>query len=170
MKPTAKIDNTGLEALYKFFGSFGKDALDLAEKTFEAKRPEHLEDFRKQPRVRRWPADYPGNQLPFDTERQRRWYWANIGEPYTRSGRMAQNLEQAIKRSDNSVSVVASYPSASTKYVLGNILGEKVKRYQQRFHAATGWELAAPKLETHAQSYYDTFVQRYNDYVERQFS
>lgn len=161
----AETDNQGIEALFKFFGSFGSDVLDLAEETFKDQQPANLAEFQQQPPIRHWPSDYPNHQLPFDTEKQRRWYWANIGHPYTRSGRMAQNLKEDIVRKDNSVQVVASYPSASTKYVLGNILGEQVKPYQQRFHAATGWQLAAPKLEKHGNSYYDTFIRRYEAYV-----
>lgn len=165
MKPIAKADNENLEALYKFFGSFSKDVLDLAESTFKEKQPEFLAEFQQSPPVRRWPADYPGHLLPFDTEKQRRWYWANVGAPHTRTGRMAQNLKQDIEREGNVVRVVAKYPSASTKYVIGNIMGEAVESYQQRFHKATGWQEAAPKLERHAQSYYDTFVRRYEAFV-----
>lgn len=165
MTPKAEADNQGLDALYKFLNTHGQAVLDLAEDTFTELRSSHLDEFRQQPRVRRWTSDYPGNQLPFDTEKQRRWWHATHKEPYTRSGRMAANLNQEIRRDGDTISVIASYPSASTKYVLGNILGEQVARFQQRFHAATGWQPAAPKLERHAKSYYDTFVRRYEAYL-----
>jgi hypothetical protein len=163
LKATAK--NKGLETRLKFYNGFSANVLDLAETTFKDVRSEVLPDFQQQPKVRKFPADYPGGQLPFDTLRQQRWYWANIGKPYTRTGRMAKGLEQKIKRIKNAVSVEASYPNASTKYILGNILGEQVRPYQQRFHAATGWQPAAPKLERHAQTYNDTFLRRYQAFI-----
>lgn len=163
LKATAK--NTGLEQRLKFYSTYSTQVLDLAETTFTDVRQQVLPEYRQEAKVRKYPADYPGGQLPFDTEKQRRWYWANIGKPYTRTGRMAKGLEQKIKRVKNKVEVEASYPSPSTKYTLGNILGEQVRPYQQRFHLATGWQPAAPKLERHANIYNDTFLRRYEAFI-----
>jgi aldehyde:ferredoxin oxidoreductase len=169
MTPKATSDNKGVDQLTRFLKVHNQSALDLAEETFQELRPRNLDEFRRSPRVRSYPADYPGGQLPFDTLKQQRWYWANIGKPYTRTGRMTKSLEQTIDRSGKAVTITASYPTASTKYVLGNILGETVQPYQQRFHAATGWELAAPKLERHAEHYYETYVRRYAAFVAFSF-
>lgn len=163
LKATTK--NTGLVERQRFYSTYSTKVLDLAETTFTDVRLQVLPEFRQEPKVRKYPADYPGGQLPFDTLRQQRWYWANIGKPYTRTGRMAKGLEQKIKRIKNAVSVEASYPSPSTKYVLGNILGEQVRPYQQRFHLATGWQPSAPKLERHANIYNDTFLRRYAAFI-----
>ncbi len=165
IKVTAIADNQNLDALFKLFDNYTTEVLDLAQETFEDLRPAHLEEFQKQPRVRRWPQDYPNGELPFDTDKQRRWYWANIGKPYSRTGQMAKGLRQDINRDANSIQVVAVYPDKSTKFVLGNILGEKVERFQQRFHKVTGWEEAAPKLERHAQAYVDAFARRYEAFI-----
>ena len=165
MKISAEADNSKLDDLMEFLDKWPRASLQLAEDTFRELQPTHLADFQSQPPVRKWPGDYPGNRLPFDTENQRRWYWANIGKPYTRKGKMAKNLKEDVIRTEGKVSVKASYPSASTKYVLGNILGEKIESFQQRFHKATGWQLAAPKLERHAQNYIDTFTRRYESFI-----
>lgn len=154
-----------VEALFKLFNTYTNDVLDLAEESFKDIRPRLLVEFRAQPPARRWPQDYPGNLLPFDTEKQRRWYWATIGRPWTRTGQMTQNLNQTIERERKRVSVTARYGSAATKFVIGNIQGEEVKRYQQRFHKVTGWEEAGPKLMRHAQTYSDTFTRRYESFI-----
>lgn len=165
IKASGSADNKNLQPLLDMLDNWTVEVLDLAEETFRDLQPDLLADFQKQPPVRRWPQDYPGNVLPFDSEKQRRWYWANVGQPYTRSGGMAQNLKQDIERKLKSIAVIASYPGASTKYVIGNIHGESVESFQQRFHKATGWEEAAPKLTRHAQLYSDTFLKRYESFI-----
>lgn len=165
IKATAIADNTGINELLELFDNFTDEVLDLAQETFEDLRPELLAEFQAQPPVRRWPQDYPNGELPFDSPAQRRWYWAVIGKPHVRTGSMSAGLRQDVVRDATSVKVKAAYPDASTKFVLGNIFGEKVERFQQRFHKATGWEEAAPKLERHAQTYVDTFTRRYESFI-----
>lgn len=165
IKVTAIADNSGIDALFKLFDNFTEEVLDLGQETFEDLRPALLKEFQKQPPVRRWPQDYPNGELPFDSPAQQRWYWANIGQPHVRTGNMTTGLRQDVLRDATSVRVDASYPTSETKFVLGNIFGEKVERFQQRFHKATGWEEAAPKLERHAQAYVDTFARRYEAFI-----
>lgn len=157
--------NEGLDELFKLFDNYTDEVFTLAETTFKELQPVHLQAFRKQPRVRSYPGDYPGGQLPFDTLKQQRWYWANIGKPYKRSGRMANSLQQTVERDGNKLSITARYGSPSTKYVLGNIHGEDVQRFQQRFHKATGWQEAAPLLTQQAQTYLDRFTRRYEAFI-----
>ena len=164
---TAKgiADNENLDKLFKLFDKYTEQVFDLADETFKELQPKHLQAFQRQPRVRSYPGDYPGGQLPFDTERQRRWYWANIGKPYKRTGRMANSLQQTINRTPQRLDIVARYGASSTKYVLGNIHGEEVQAFQQRFHKATGWQLAAPLLKQQAQTYVDQFTRRYEAFI-----
>lgn len=153
----------GAATLETILDGYIADVFDLAEQVYHDLLPDHLNEWRRQPNVRSYPADYPGNQLPFDTAKQQRWYWANIGKPHTRSGRMVEGLEQTVERDTNSLEISASYPSAATKYVLDDIWG--IKRYQQRFHKATGWQPSAPKLEQHARNYHAGIVRAYEDLI-----
>lgn len=161
------LTNPKLDKLLKLFDTYPKQVFDLAEATYKELQPGFVQTFRQQPRVRSYPGDYPGGQLPFDTERQRRWYWANIGKPYVRSGRMAAALQQTSERDAKSFTITARYGSPSTKYALGNIWGDHspFRSYQQRFHKATGWQQAGLLLDQQEKTYLDRFTRRYEAFI-----
>lgn len=145
-----------------FLEQQAEHAFRVAQETANEIRPSVLAELGKEPPKRSYPADYPNGQLPFDTEKQRRWYWANIGEPYKRKGTLSKAWQMYVLTDDSGFRLVIENTAPSAKWVYGSLAQNRdaARRFQQRFHAATGWQTATDTV-TKWLDYYDAiFVEK----------
>lgn len=95
--------------------------------------------LRVEPRVRRWPVDYPLGHLEWTSARQRRYFWAVLARfdaegnyiPYQRSHKLSQGWHVLADYKNGLTRVLVTHDSDIEQYVYG--------RRQQRFHQITGW-------------------------------
>lgn len=126
-----------LNGYYDSFESIAREEFDAVWRGIEPLLRDELET---QPRRRIWPGDYPGRRLEWTSEKQRRWYWANVGHPYQRTGRLAKSWRTSASYAGGRVTIIVENPAKSAQYVYGSLAKTNPGRFQQRFHAITGWE------------------------------
>ena len=90
---------------------------EVGDNILEDLRSDLLPQLQKEPPKRQYPADYPNGRLPFDTPKQQRWYWANIGKPYTRTGKLAQSWFIESKQSRQTYRFIVGNPANAAKFV-----------------------------------------------------
>lgn len=117
---------------------------DIGFEIKEEIEPSLLSELDYTPPKRNYPADYPGGQLPFETEKQRRWYWANIGKPYVRTGQHAKSYELFFVEQGNGFQLIVQSNNPAAKYIVGSLAQNRTEalRFQQKFHQVTGWQAA----------------------------
>lgn len=148
-------------ALEAFLEQGNEIVAQVGEDVTELITPLVLDELRFTPRKRVYPDEYP-----WTSDTQRKAYFATngfgAGIPYKRSG----GLSRAWKvegRTDNGVfTLTLSNSAPGARFVVGSLAQSRAEaaRFQQRFHALTGWPLA-----------YDTaqfFVEAAEEEFERQ--
>lgn len=123
---------------------------EIFQEVHEEIEPLALDELQTEPRKRNYPADYPSGQLPFVSLKQQRWYWANIGKPYKRTGKLAQAWRMYVQEvADGGFTMKIENPSKAAKYVYGSLAQDRNQaiRFQQPFHAATGWQQATDTVQ-----------------------
>lgn len=136
-----------IDDLRGYYDSFESIAREEFNGVWRQVEPVLLDELGYEPPVRRWPGDYPGRRLPFTTEKQRRWYWANIGQPYTRTHRLSQSWRTSTQFSGGRVTIIVENPAKAAAFVYGSLAQVNSLRFQQRFHAVTGWPAAKPTVD-----------------------
>lgn len=138
--------------------------------TVEESRPFLLDELRATPPKRSYPSDYP---LEWTSDRQRKAVMAKLREqdnfPFQRSGAL-QDAWQVFADIDGagSATIIVQNTKDYARYVVGSLAQDTVaaSRFQQRFHAITGWPLASETV----QFWLDTINERFNllvsEYVE----
>lgn len=110
-------------------------------------QPQALAQLRVVPRKRSYPTNYPDGRLPFDTEKQRRYFWAVIAEfdangnyvGYTRTGAIPNAWGVRRNVAGLTAQFIIENTNPKSKYVYGSLSLNAPGRFQQHFHNATGW-------------------------------
>ncbi len=108
--------------------------------------PAILGELQSIPRKRNYPSDYP---LEWTSDKQRKAYFATNGFgkgiPYKRTGDLARGWRVVANNNGAVFAIAITNPSKSAKFVYGSLARnvQEAKRYQQRFHAITGWLTAS---------------------------
>lgn len=158
------VDARLVDALEGYYDSFESIVQEEYSAVWSEIEPVMLDELGYEPRVRRWPQDYPGRRLPFVSERQRRWYWANIGRPYKRTHHLSRNWRSHVRYMGGRIETVVENPSRAAPFVYGSLAQANSLRFQQPFHAVTGWQPAKPTvdywLNVAAENYRQAMVDR----------
>lgn len=159
---TATANVEPLDQLDAFFDQFEDVAYSEFEDTVNDNHVSILDELRTEPPQRSYPSDYPNGQLPFVSERQRRWYWANIGEPHKRTGALANAWVLEVERGGGNFFMVIENPSSAARWVYGSLAVDvsAALRFQQPFHAATGWQVATETVQFWVNAVMDDYTER----------
>lgn len=140
-------DTKLIDALEGYYDSFESIAREEYGAVWREIEPIMLDELGYEPRVRRWPQDYPGGRLPFVSLRQQRWYWANIGRPYTRTHRLSKSWRSRVQYASGRITTIVENPAKAAPFVYGSFAKVGALRFQQPFHAVTGWQPAKPTID-----------------------
>lgn len=98
---------------------------------------------------------------------QRMAYFASKGFgrgiPYKRSGKLSQAWEIVGQLISDTWVIVVSNPMEAARFVYGSLAISNFSaaaRFQQRFHAITGWKLAAPIVSKWFDEYQNLFEEK----------
>lgn len=127
-----------------------------------------LSELQTIPRKRNYPSDYP---IEWTSDKQRKAYFASNGFgrgiPYKRTGNLAKSWVVLFTNENGKFAVVITNPVPSAKFVYGSLARnvQQAKRFQQRFHAITGWELASPIVNYWVDEVQKDFIKKYRQAV-----
>lgn len=156
-----------LEYFYDSFESIAREEFDGIWRGIE---PVMLDELRTTPRRRVYPQDYPGGRLEWTSEKQRRWYWANVGRPYVRTGNLAKGWRSSTQFAGGRITVIVENPAPAAAFVYGSLAQTNPLRFQQRFHVITGWQAAKPTvdywLDAAYEDYESAMIARLGDLVD----
>lgn len=133
-----------LNGYYDSFESIAREEFDGVWRQVE---PILMDELATTPKRRVYPKDYPNGRLEWTSERQRRWYWANVGRPYQRTGQLARGWRSTVQYAGGRVTIIVENPSRAAPFVYGSLAQTNALRFQQRFHAITGWQPAKPTVD-----------------------
>lgn len=136
-----------VDELRGYYDSFESVAREEFRGIWRQIEPVLLDELGDEPRQRVYPNDYPGGRLEWTSEKQRRWYWANVGHPYTRTGHLARNWRTSTQFNGGRVTIIVENPAPAAPFVYGSLAQANALRFQQRFHAITGWQPAKPTVD-----------------------
>lgn len=114
---------------------------EVIEEVHSELEPEILAELEHTPP----PAKYP---IEWTSERQRKAFFATNGFgkgiPTKRSGKLQESWLVYIKNLDEGVGLVIENKAKYAKYVYGSLAQDRTQalRFQQPFHANTGWQEA----------------------------
>jgi hypothetical protein len=146
--------------MYVFLERFAELAAEAGEETTEQLSPQLLNVLDHQPPVRNYPSQYP---IEWTSEKQRRAYFATdgfgAGIPYQRTGKLAAAWRVITERTANGFRLLIENPLDAARFVYGSLAKnpQAARRFQQQYHAKTGWIFAQPIvmdwLEKYRQQY-----------------
>lgn len=146
-----------LKTLTKFVGSFDDTAYDLFEETYAEIADLFLSELQQDPGPVATPIDWT-------SRKQQQAYFASggfgRGIPTKRSGALANAWIVRVTRTGNEFLFVAENPLSASKFVYGSLAKDRRRalRYQQHFHANTGWVAATDIV----QKWTRVFVEEYS--------
>lgn len=157
----AAANTAPLDLFADWLDSFNDVVARIAEDVREDYAETITRRLSDEPPRRQYPNDYP---LEWESERQRRAYFATNGFgkgiPYTRTGALAKGWQVVLEQQPGSFQIVVINRSSAARYVYGS-LAQDGQRYQQRFHAKTGWPTAAPIIGVYIEAMLTDFAERF---------
>lgn len=150
---TFKADVAPLDDMQKFMKSVRREIADIGQEVIRETEGGVIAELSKQPPRRSYPDDYP---LPWTSDDQRQAYFATngfeAGIPYQRTGGLSKSWRVVGTRSGNAFTIVIENTQDSAKYVFGSLAQDitQASKFQQQFHAMTGWQLASPIVQRYA--------------------
>jgi hypothetical protein len=147
LKQTLTATTKPLDDLMGFLDSYREVAAEEYTAAVSEVSPAALSELRSSPKRRQWPGDYPAGKLEWESEAQRRYYWAVIAKfdsagrhiPYKRTNAIPNAWEFYSEASGGDIRVVIVNRSPKAKYVYGSLSLRNAGKFQQKFHAITGW-------------------------------
>jgi hypothetical protein len=134
--------------LEQFIDNQAEFIQEVAADVFEQSEDFVLRVLQQEPDVRQYPSDYP---IEWESRPQERFVKGFILQkdsqgniiPYKRSGRLARSWGYGLKNVTKGVKFFFKNPTRIAKYVYGSAskVVTNARKFQQRFHAITGWPL-----------------------------
>lgn len=147
MRLISEANTKPLDGLYAFLGRYEELLAESGQEASRELTPELLVRLGEQPPVRSYPSQYP---IEWTSEKQRRAYFATdgfgAGIPYKRTGGLAAAWEVLFERTADGFRMIVQNGSRAARFTYGSLAKnpQAAARFQQRFHAITGWQLASP--------------------------
>lgn len=121
--------------------------------------PHFLDELHTVPPRRQWPEDYP---LEWTSERQRKAYFATdgfgAGIPYQRTGNLPNAWELSKQGSGVNITYIVKNTDPASPFVYGSLAKSNPGRFQQGFHAITGWERMADTVQFWLEALWEQYV------------
>ena len=139
----ANID--ALDGVYAFLERFDEIVFEAGEATAAELTPDILAELQRQPPER---TENSPN-IKWTSPLQQRAYFASdgfgAGIPYKRTGGLAAAWRVVVERTITGFRMVVENPNRAARFVYGSLAKNIVaaSRFQQQFHAITGWPLAS---------------------------
>lgn len=106
------------------------------------------------------------------SEKQRMAYFASngfgAGIPYERKGKLAASWKMSGKLIGRTWELLVENPATAARFVYGSLALSnlaRAARFQQKFHAVTGWRLAAPIVVKWYNIYQEKFQNNMNKLI-----
>lgn len=148
-----------MEQIPQVIAIAGDEALSEIEEPF-------LRELQEEPR----PST--GVAPNWTSERQRRAYFASngfgAGIPYSRKGKLAAAWKITGELMGKAWVMLVENPAKAARFVYGSLALANLAsaaRFQQKFHAVTGWKLAAPIVARWYGVYQDKFRDNMNKLI-----
>jgi hypothetical protein len=110
------------------------------------------------------PSPSTGVAPNWTSRKQQQAYFASngfgAGIPYSRKGKLAAAWSIAGELVNNVWEIIINNPSRAARFVYGSLAISNIAsaaRFQQKFHAVTGWKLAAPIVLKYFEQYQERF-------------
>jgi len=128
-----------------FLDNIDKEIAAIGDAVLQEIKPELLDELRDKPPKRSYPGDYP---IEWTSDKQRRAFFASDGFgggiPTTRTDSIINSWEVFGKSDGANYSIVTQNTNPASRFVVGSLAKDvtRAARFQQKFHAITGWKLA----------------------------
>ena len=148
-----------IKALTKFVGSFDDTAYDVFEEAYNEVESPFLDALMQKPGPAKKPIDWT-------TDKQQAAYFASDGFgggiPTHRTGALSDAWTVTISRAGNQFLFVAENPLPASKFLFGSLAKNRKRalRYQQRFHANTGWPVATDIVQEWTQKFVELYQEK----------
>lgn len=143
-----------MQELPEFIAIAGDEALSDIEEDF-------LRELQEEP----GPTGTPQRKIEWTTRLQQMAYWASNGFgggiPSRRTGKLAAAWKIIGKLVGNEWVILVLNPARAARFVYGTLAISNIARaarFRQKFHAITGWKLAAPIVIKWFGQYRERFV------------
>lgn len=166
IRSTATVDTSGIDALIDLVESQDKMVATVGQRVYDRLAPEALSELRHEPGKPKYP-------LQWTSDKQRKFVMAMLRKdnnlPYPRTGKLAQGW--TIKVSDPSggvFAIVIENPAPAAKFVYGSLAKDAnaAKRFQQKFHAETGWRAMSPVVARISDDFVAAFRQEWKTEIQ----
>ena len=123
--------------------------------------PELLAELKKPVGAVKYPIEWT-------SDKQRRAFFATNGFgkgiPYRRTGKLQAAWVVEVRGN----AIVVENKSAIAKYVVGSLAQNRsaALRFQQRFHANTGWQPATDTVKTHLDKANEIYVAKFDEWLK----
>lgn len=147
IRTTTKIDTSGIDAFKQMLDNHAAVVAAVGQRVYDRHAPELLNSLQQEPGA----VKYTNNgKLDWTSDRQRKFVMAMYREKgidkYERTGKLAQGWMVKMVTEGGVLRFVVENPAPQAKFVYGSMAKDvsAAKRFQQRFHQATGWQTVSP--------------------------
>lgn len=154
-----KSETAPLSGLEAFVEEYDDIAYEQFQMTVDEIGPVALDELRDEP----GPAVHP---IDWTTPKQMSAFFASDGFgqgiPTRRTGALSAAWTAKSMRDGPSFFFVISNPLAAAKFVYGSLAkrANEARRFQQRFHAKTGWQLATETVQFWISAFFEDYRER----------
>jgi hypothetical protein len=149
----------------KFLKNIDRAVAKVSDIIIEEDGDKLIKELSKAPPPRQYPEDYPIRDNPgWTSPAQEKAFWASDGFgkgiPTERTNAMVDSWELFGETgANNKYSLIIRNTQDYAKFLVGSLAQQlsRAKRFQQKFHAWTGWELAQPKVQKWLKGYKKKF-------------
>ncbi len=142
---TMKTSIEPLESSIAFLEDIDQQIFQIGEAVIQEIKPELLDELQDKPPKRDYPEDYP---IEWTSEKQKKAFFASdgfgAGIPTERTDSMINSWEIFGEVVKGSFNIVVRNTKDWSKFIVGSLAKtvSRAARFQQNFHAITGWPLA----------------------------
>ena len=131
-----------------FLDNIDKEIGAIGDAVLQEIKPELLDELRDKPPKRSYPGDYPITKDQWASDRQRKAFFASDGFgggiPTVRTDSIINSWDVFGESQGSNYSIITQNTNPASRFVFGSLAKDvtKAARFQQKFHAITGWKLA----------------------------
>ena len=128
-----------------FLDNIDEEMTAIGDAVLQEIKPELLDELRDKPPRRAYPGDYP---IEWTSENQRKAFFASDGFgggiPTKRTDSIINSWEVFGQSGNDGYSIITQNTNPASRFVVGSLAKDvaRAARFQQKFHAITGWKLA----------------------------
>lgn len=162
IRQTLTQNTEALEGIIGFLEDYEDFAYGVFQETANEIAPHVLDELRDEPGKPTYP-------IQWTSEKQRRAFFATDGFgggiPYRRTGKLAKAWIAEARRDGDSFLFVIENPAKAAPFVYGSLAQNRTSalRFQQRFHANTGWQPATDTVAFWQEAFREQFTDKLDE-------